>query len=33
MKIQVESEMSACVVAFGGELGETLRPTVRRQTS
>jgi len=28
MKIRVESEMNACVVAFGGALGETLRPTV-----
>jgi hypothetical protein len=28
MKIPVESEMNACVQAFGGELGENLRPTV-----
>jgi hypothetical protein len=28
VKIPVESEMNACVQAFGGELGENLRPTV-----
>ena len=28
MKIPVELEMNACVQAFGGELGENLRPTV-----